>query len=73
MIDGAQSYLAYCMDVRMISRLYGCVIVLKYISVMFCVMLNNKIYIKKLPVLIEVCNLLPFNSFSSFVNEICVI
>lgn len=70
MIDDAQSCLAYYMDVRMISRLYGCIIVLKCIFLVACVMLHSKIYTMKLLVLIEVCNLQPCDSFSSFFHEI---
>lgn len=68
-IDGFQSCLAYCIQVRMSNRLYDYIMVLKCIFVMFCVILYDKIYIRKLLVLTEVCNLLPCNSFYLLVHE----
>lgn len=73
MVDGFQSCLAYCIQVRMSNRLYDYIImVLKCIFLMFCfcVMLYDKIYIRKLLVLTEVCNLQPCHSFYSLCPEI---
>lgn len=46
--DGIQSCLVYGIQVSMSNRLYGCIILLKCICVMLCVIPYNEIYIKKL-------------------------
>lgn len=51
--DIIQSCLAYAIQVTFSNRLYECIIELKCIFVMLCVILYNKIYIKKLFVLTE--------------------